>query len=50
MLSTQIDRETLEDLATIAGVELAWIDSTTTTSAFARELSWNAAYQRMVQR
>jgi hypothetical protein len=31
-------------------VELAWIDGDTTPRAFARELDWNAAYHRMVQR
>ena len=50
VLTTQIERETLEDLATIAGVELAWIDDTTSTRAFAHQLEWNSAYHRMVQR
>jgi L-arabinose isomerase len=38
-----VDRESLEDFATIAGVELAWIDDTSNTVAFTRELQWNAA-------
>jgi L-arabinose isomerase len=50
VLTTQVDRDTLEDLATIAGVELAWIDETTTTREFTRQLEWNSAYHRMVQR
>ncbi|MGH2860379.1 MAG: L-arabinose isomerase [Solirubrobacteraceae bacterium] len=50
VLTTQIDRAALEDLATIAGVELAWIDESSTTADFTRELNWNAAYHRMVQR
>jgi L-arabinose isomerase len=50
VLTTQIEREALEDLATIAGVELAWIDESSTTAGFTHELDWNAAYQRMVRR
>ncbi len=47
VLTTQIQREALEDLATIAGVELAWIDETTTTREFTRELEWTAAHHRL---
>jgi L-arabinose isomerase len=50
VLTTQIEREALEDLATMAGVELAWIDQSSTTRDFTHELNWNAAYQRTVQR
>jgi len=50
VLTTQIEREALEDLATIAGVELAWIDESSTPRDFNRELNWNAAYHRLVQR
>ena len=50
ILTTQIDRDAMEDLATIAGVELAWIDDSSTTAEFTHELNWNAAYHRMVQR
>jgi L-arabinose isomerase len=46
VLTTRVDREALEDFARIAGVELAWIDETTTTAGFARELEWNAASYR----
>jgi L-arabinose isomerase len=46
VLSTAVDRESLEDFATIAGVELAWIDSGTTTKDFSQELMWNQAYYR----
>jgi len=45
VLTTQVDRESLDDFATIAGVELAWIDDTSNTVDFTRELQWNAAYQ-----
>jgi len=48
VLTTQLSRETLEDLAQIAGVELAFIDASSTTRAFARELEWSAAYRRTV--
>ncbi|MDE3133724.1 MAG: L-arabinose isomerase [Acidobacteriota bacterium] len=50
VLTTQVQREALEDFATIAGVELAWIDAASTTTAFTRELHWNAAYHRVLQR
>ena len=50
VLTTQIERETLEDLATIAGVELAWIDASTTADEFTRELGWNSAAHRIAQR
>ena len=47
VLTTQVDRESLEDFATIAGVELAWIDDATSTAQFTRELQWNAAFHRI---
>jgi L-arabinose isomerase len=50
ILTTQIERDTLEDLATIAGVELVWIDNDTTTRKFTQQLGWNTAYHRTVQR
>jgi L-arabinose isomerase len=50
ILTTHIERDALEDLAMIAGVELAWIDESSTTAAFTRELDWSAAYHRVVQR
>jgi L-arabinose isomerase len=50
VLTNQIEREALEDLATIAGVELAWIDESSSTAEFTRELDWNSAYHRLVQR
>jgi L-arabinose isomerase len=46
VLSTAVDRESLDDFARIAGVELAWIDSSSTTAQFARELQWSEAYYR----
>jgi L-arabinose isomerase len=50
VLSTAVDRESLDDFARIAGVELAWIDDTSTTSQFARELQWTDAYYRGARR
>ena len=50
VLTTQIDREVLEDLATIAGVEIVWIDQSTTTPDFTHRLNWNMAYHHMVRR
>ena len=47
VLSTAVTRESLDDFANIAGVELVWIDDTTTPTAFSHELQWNAAYQRI---
>jgi L-arabinose isomerase len=49
VLSTAVGIEAFEDLADIAGVELAVIDAATTTRGFARELRWNAAYHRLAQ-
>jgi L-arabinose isomerase len=49
VLTTQLDRESLDDLATIAGIELVWIDAATTTTGFTRELNWNAVYHRVMQ-
>ncbi|MEU1688937.1 L-arabinose isomerase [Micromonospora sp. NPDC005707] len=49
VLSTALSREHLEDFAEMAGVELAYIDETTTTRGFARELRWNNAYHRLAQ-
>ena len=44
-----VDRETLEDFATIAGVELACIDAATTVRSFRDELRWNAAWFHLNQ-
>ncbi|WP_262286881.1 L-arabinose isomerase [Micromonospora sp. MA102] len=49
VLSTALTREHLEDFAEMAGVELAYIDETTTTRGFTRELRWNNAYHRLAQ-
>jgi L-arabinose isomerase len=49
VLSTAVSREALEDLATITGVELVFVDGTTTPAQFARELRWNLAYHRLAQ-
>jgi L-arabinose isomerase len=48
-LSTAVDIESLEDFAVIAGVELAHIDTATTTQRFRRELQWDQAYYRLAQ-
>jgi L-arabinose isomerase len=49
VLSTSLDLSAFEDLAEIAGVELAVIDEQTTTRGFAKELRWNQAYHRLAQ-
>jgi L-arabinose isomerase len=49
VLSTALRREHLDDFAEMAGVELAFIDESTTTSGFARELKWSNAYYRLTQ-
>ncbi len=49
VLATAVSREALEDLATIAGLELVFIDASTTPAQFARELRWNLAYYRLAQ-
>ena len=45
--TSAVDRETLDDFATIAGVELACIDADTTVRSFRDELRWNAAWYRL---
>jgi L-arabinose isomerase len=42
--TSAVDRQTLDDFAMIAGVEMACIDSDTTIRAFHNELRWNAAW------
>jgi L-arabinose isomerase len=49
VLTTALGVEVFEDLADIAGIELAVIDQHTTTRTFTRELRWNAAYHRLAQ-
>ncbi|MFC7407040.1 L-arabinose isomerase [Georgenia alba] len=49
VLTTALGLPVFEDLAEIAGVELATIDGATTTRGFAQELRWNAAYHRLAQ-
>ena len=41
VLTTAVERDTLEDFATIAGVELAWIDGTNNDRGFTPRLKWN---------
>jgi L-arabinose isomerase len=49
VLSTALDVAVFEDLAEIAGVELAVIDQHTTARSFTQELRWNQAYHRLAQ-
>jgi L-arabinose isomerase len=49
VMSTALGLAAFEDLAEIAGVELAVIDNTTTTRGFAKELRWNQAFYRLAQ-
>ncbi|GAA4418419.1 L-arabinose isomerase [Georgenia halophila] len=49
VLTTALGLDAFEDLAEIAGIELATIDAGTTTRSFAQELRWNAAYHRLAQ-
>jgi L-arabinose isomerase len=46
VLSTALDRETLEDFAEMTAVELVTIDAETTIPRFRNELRWSAAYYR----
>jgi L-arabinose isomerase len=50
VLSTAVGREALVDFADIAGVELILIDDRTDPRNLIRELRWNNAYYRLVQR
>ncbi len=47
--TSAVDRETLDDFATMSGVELACIDATTTVRSFRAELRWNAAWYHLNQ-
>jgi L-arabinose isomerase len=49
VLSTAVDVDSLNDLATILGVELLHIDADTTTGQFSNEIRWNSAYYRLAQ-
>ncbi|WP_179442853.1 L-arabinose isomerase [Nesterenkonia sandarakina] len=49
VLSTAAGLQAFEDLAEIAGMELAVIDAGTTARGFAKELRFNAAYHRLAQ-
>jgi L-arabinose isomerase len=48
-LTSSLTREHLEDLATMLGVELLVIDSSTTPAQFIKEIRWNQAYYRLAQ-
>ena len=45
--TSAVDRQTLDDFATIAGVELACIDADTTFRSFRDHLRWNAAWYHL---
>ena len=47
--TSAVDRETFDDFATIAGVELAFIDATTTIRSFRDHLRWNAVWFHLSQ-
>jgi L-arabinose isomerase len=49
VMSTAVGLDAFQDFATIAGVELAVIDESTTPRGFERELHWNQAYYRLAQ-
>ena len=49
VLSTAVDFDSLNDFATILGVELLHIDADTTIRAFSNEIRWNGAYYRLAQ-
>ena len=49
VLSSQVDREVLSDLAEQLGVELVTIGADTTVRRFEQELRWNAAYHRLAR-
>ncbi|AEF40680.1 L-arabinose isomerase [Hoyosella subflava] len=49
VLTTAVGLEVFEDLADIAGIELAVIDETTTARQFNRDLKLNHAYYRLAQ-
>ncbi|MBV9951627.1 MAG: L-arabinose isomerase [Acidimicrobiia bacterium] len=47
--SSAVDREMLEDLATMVDVELVTIDAATTVAGFRDRLRWNAAWYHLAQ-
>ena len=47
VLTTSVSAETIADFARIARTELVWIDESTTSDHFAKELRWNEAYFRL---
>jgi L-arabinose isomerase len=49
VLSTAVDFDSLNDFATILGVELLHIDADTTIRMFSNEIRWNSAYYRLAQ-
>lgn len=49
VMTSAVDLETWEALATIAGIELAVIDEDTTVRSFAQELRTNQVYHRLAQ-
>ena len=49
VMSTAVGLEVWEDLATIADIELAVIDESTTVRSFAQDLRTNQVYHRLAQ-
>jgi L-arabinose isomerase len=49
VLSTAVDFESLNDFASILGIELLHINASTTIRAFSNEVHWNNAYYRLAQ-
>jgi len=49
VLTTGVDKETLQDFALMAGVELVQVDRESTVARVSHELRWNMAYYRLAQ-
>jgi len=49
VLTTGVDKETLQDFALMSGVELVQVDSESTVARVGHELRWNMAYYRLAQ-
>ena len=47
VLTNSVSKETLEDFARMAGVELVQIESGTTSSGIRKELQWSSAFHRL---
>jgi L-arabinose isomerase len=49
VLTTGVDKETLQDFALMSGVELVQVDRESTVARVSHELRWNMAYYRLAQ-